>query len=95
MNAKKKFNFLPIRLVKNIVRNECEITGKICYSKREAGEIKNQRERHLNGDNLGRNKTLPRRSYYCKYCGCFHLTHVPFFRKNETRRRIRFYDSDC
>lgn len=91
MNTRKMIGFA---FIENAKKCECEVTGKICYSKREAGEIINRLRRHINGDNLGRNKTLPRRSYYCVYCGCFHLTHIPFLKKSDIRRKLRFYESD-
>lgn len=52
----------------------CEVTGKKCYSKRDAGDtirfFKNNRVRWNN-----RGKNIPMRSYYCKYCSNYHLTH--------------------
>lgn len=45
----------------------CESTGKVCYSKREAG-IARARCRHSKRDRV------PRRIYFCKECGWYHLT---------------------
>ncbi|MBP5591466.1 hypothetical protein J6Y50_06410 [bacterium] len=47
----------------------CEIEGKICYTEREANEaLKNARHHGI------RAKKTPKRKYFCKECGCFHLT---------------------
>ena len=47
----------------------CESEGKICYTKREAGNTLNGARHHGN-----RAKKIPQRKYFCKECGCFHLT---------------------
>lgn len=52
----------------------CRGSGKVCYSGREAGEIINFGKRHHRSDHLGRAKDYPRRKYYCKDCGYYHLT---------------------
>lgn len=59
----------------------CEVSGKRCYNEREAGRILNSMKHHRKSDHLGRNKELPRRKYYCKDCGCFHLTKKPLYDK--------------
>lgn len=51
----------------------CDITGKRCFSKREAGEMIRMFKRNRKWKNRG--KTIPERSYYCSYCGTFHVTH--------------------
>ena len=52
----------------------CRGSGKVCYSGREAGETINFGKRHHRSDHLGRAKDYPRRKYYCKDCGYYHLT---------------------
>ena len=47
----------------------CESEGKICYTEREAGNAINSAKHHGN-----RAKKIPHRKYFCKECGCFHLT---------------------
>ena len=47
----------------------CESTGKICYSKKEAGIALNVARHHGN-----RAKKIPKRMYLCKECGHYHLT---------------------
>ena len=47
----------------------CESEGKICYTEREAGNTLNGARHHGN-----RAKKIPKRKYFCKECGCFHLT---------------------
>lgn len=60
----------------------CMETGKRCYSEREAGHILNSCRHHLKNDSLGRRKDIPRRKYWCSYCGHFHLTHLPYIEKD-------------
>lgn len=45
----------------------CFATGKVCYSKREAG-VTLARCRH------SKRNRVPRRIYFCKECGWYHLT---------------------
>lgn len=52
----------------------CESTGKICYTKREAGNAINGAKSHCN-----RSKKIPKRKYYCEECGCYHLTHYSHY----------------
>ena len=47
----------------------CESEGKICYTEREANEALNSFRHHRI-----RAKKTPKRKYFCKKCGCFHLT---------------------
>ena len=49
-------------------------SGKVCYSGRAAGEIKKKKKRHHRSDHCGRSKEFPRRKYFCKDCGYYHLT---------------------
>lgn len=60
----------------------CESCGKICYSEREANCIINDAKRGINIRRNGvrmklrcRSKIIPRRKYYCRACGYWHLTH--------------------
>ncbi len=60
----------------------CEVTGKYCFSRKEAGEkISYYKNNHLKWRERGEN--IPKRSYYCKYCGAYHLTHHKSFRKGD------------
>lgn len=47
--------------------NLCDVTGKICYSQKDAGSI-------INGARHNR-KNKPKRMYLCKHCNSYHLTH--------------------
>lgn len=60
----------------------CPVSGKRCYSEREAGSIVNSCHRHRSSDHLGRNKDLPRRKYFCSDCGSYHLTHLAKYDKD-------------
>ena len=52
----------------------CKYTGKKCYSQREAGEtIRMFKNNRLKWNNRGEN--IPLRSYFCRYCHTYHLTH--------------------
>lgn len=71
----------------------CSVSGKRCYSEREAGRIVNSCHRHRSNDHLGRNKNLPRRKYFCTDCGTWHLTHLAKYDKDSygAAREARFY----
>ncbi len=64
---------------------QCTYTGKICYTQREAGMVINDCKRHrIFGRHsvkvgYGNSKSIPRRKYYCKYCGYYHVTHLPLY----------------
>lgn len=60
----------------------CPVSGKRCYSEREAGRIVNSCHRHRSNDHLDRNKDLPRRKYFCPDCGTWHLTHLAIYDKD-------------
>ena len=52
----------------------CQRTGKSCFSKREANEtIAYFKTSHFKWNHRGKN--IPQRSYYCEYCGTYHITH--------------------
>ncbi len=53
----------------------CKVTGKRCFSEREAGEHINYfKNTHFKWSHRGKN--IPCRKYYCKECGYYHLTHL-------------------
>lgn len=61
----------------------CEFYLKKCYTKREAQEVINKARNPENYFNKGQKKRrsnkihrnkIPRRIYYCKYCGYWHTT---------------------
>jgi len=72
----------------NTGHNTCEVTGKVCYSQRKAGEIINSLKKHRKSDHLGRNKNMPKRSYVCKGCGSYHLTHETFIKNKKQRHEL-------
>ena len=45
----------------------CSKTGKRCYSEREAADTIRIAKKH-------HGKYSPKRKYFCKYCGFWHLT---------------------
>lgn len=47
----------------------CSFCGKICYTQREAGYLLNTRSSHSK-----HREKVPRRKYFCKQCGYYHLT---------------------
>ena len=64
----------------------CSTAGKICYTEREAGSVINGCKKHIHvGSHQwvksahGNSKLIPRRKYYCKECGFFHLTHMALY----------------
>ena len=67
----------------------CIFTGKICYTEREAGIVINGCKRHVylgqgrsgkSSHGTGSTKAIPRRKYYCKDCGYYHVTHIKNYR---------------
>ena len=50
----------------------CTETGKVCYSRRKAGEMLHylRSRRH----SAKRNKIVPVRYYFCPFCRTWHLT---------------------
>lgn len=61
--------------------------GKRCYTQAEAGNV----IRKLKGyRRVSNRKTIPTRSYYCRECGMYHLTHYRKSRSNKgSRERIK------
>lgn len=64
----------------------CGFAGKICYTEREAGLVINGCKKHVHMGNHhwaksahGNSKSIPRRKYYCKECGYYHLTHMALY----------------
>ena len=64
----------------------CGSTGKICYTMREAGLVINGCKKHVYVGNRhwaksahGNSKSIPRRKYYCKACGFYHVTHLALY----------------
>lgn len=65
----------------------CVFTNKICYTEREAGHIINGCKKHIYIGNshwakqggYTNSKNIPRRKYYCKDCGFYHVTHLALY----------------
>ena len=66
----------------------CIFTGKICYTEREAGHVINSCKKHVylghgrcgkSSHGTGSSKAIPRRKYYCKDCGYYHVTHKALY----------------
>ena len=62
----------------------CNVTGKVCYSQKEAGNVIRRLKRHRIGIT---NKKIPMRTYYCKYCGTYHLTHFKQRKRHYAEKR--------
>lgn len=67
----------------------CSETGKICYTEREAGLVMNKARKHfyaghmqMHKEHFANSKDIPRRKYYCKACGFYHVTHKPKYDAN-------------
>lgn len=65
---------------------KCEETGKVCYTEREAGEAISNFKRHIHAGSHhwikadhSNSKNIPRRKYYCKDCGYYHVTHKALY----------------
>lgn len=66
----------------------CGAAGKICYTEREAGLVINGCKkyvymggRHWAKSSHGNSKSIPRRKYYCKDCGFYHVTYLALYDK--------------
>ena len=66
----------------------CFFAGKICYTAREAGIVINNCKKHVylgkgrygkNAHGNGYSKAIPRRKYFCKECGFYHVTHLALY----------------
>ncbi len=62
-------------------------SGKIMYSKKEAGTIVNLCTR---GHQHSKAKTVPCRFYSCPICGTYHTTHLPIwkYKKEQYKNNI-------
>ena len=61
----------------------CGESGKVCYSKREAGSVVNafKSRKHFRHCKKGRKgDNVPQRIYFCKYCGTYHVTHIKYIK---------------
>ena len=67
-------------------RRFCEMTGKACFTKREASEtIAYFKSNRLKWNHRGKN--IPQRSYYCEKCGTYHLTHLKELKEWKRKNR--------
>ena len=63
-------------------KGTCKSTGKVCYTKREAGLVVNGTKKHVTASHLYKGTARPKRSYFCSECGFYHTTHL----RNTTER---------
>lgn len=78
----------------------CMETGKICYTEREAGIVINKARKHFyeghmktHKEQYSKSKEIPRRKYWCKACGFYHVTHMSRYLGDEriSYREEEFY----
>lgn len=53
----------------------CPVTHKRCYGQKDANNV------IAHARNAKNKKQTPQRSYYCRHCGSYHLTHFRRFKK--------------
>jgi hypothetical protein len=75
-----KFSSYPGVDKPNDSRAICSTTGKVCFSQRDA---KNIVEKYKS---IEKNKK-PRRFYFCKDCGSYHLTHMLYWDTDEKSKK--------
>ena len=82
----------------NTTQRRCQDTGKICYTEREAGIVINGCKKHIYAGNrhwakaqYGNSKDIPRRKYFCKDCGYFHVSHFSMYNTPNNSREEAFY----
>lgn len=63
----------------------CEKTGKRCYSKKDANNAMHAAKNHSH------KKRIPLRSYYCSYCGTYHLTHFSSYLQKKEKSTKNWY----
>ena len=70
----------------------CESEGKICYTKREAGNAINEAKKHHYSGESNSAKKIPVRKYFCKKCGFYHLTSqaVSHNQSNRLKQKYRY-----
>lgn len=66
-------------------RSVCPETGKLCFTREDAGSVLNYTKRNRFG------KSIPKRCYFCEACGMWHLTSMPFVGNHRRKKRIRRY----
>ena len=59
----------------------CKVTGKVSYSRVEAGQIVNGCRKHNTASHIYRGSSIPKRIYKCEYCGRYHTTHYKYERE--------------
>lgn len=64
----------------------CSVTGKRMYSRKEANNLKNSATKRPNAK-----RKIPMRSYYCSYCGTYHLTHYKTYMKKDEKSTKQWY----
>lgn len=76
-----------------VFKNICAVSGKICLSEREAGEVINNAKRHHDHRSYSNSTSIPRRKYFCKDCGAYHVTHFNKTKNMRTREILerKFY----
>lgn len=82
----------------------CESEKKICYSEKEAGRTLNEAKKHHYSSESNPAKKIPKRKYFCKKCGFYHLTSQAVshkkdghqekyrYKKEKLRKRENKYD---
>ena len=68
----------------------CESEGKICYTKREAGNAINRAKQHYHSDESNASKDIPKRKYYCEKCGHYHLTSQAVYRNQNDKLQKKY-----
>lgn len=64
--------------------------GKVCYTEREAGNVINSAKKGRRGYRHGGpvnvrsgRKEIPKRKYFCRDCGMWHVTHFSYYKGKE------------
>lgn len=86
-----------------MIDKKCDFEGKRCYTLKDANTLVNAaRRRHWDNEA----KHIPKRAYFCKRCGYYHLTKslvkhngnkkrkTVSFRNTNERRRIERMEED-
>lgn len=66
----------------------CPFCGKLCLSEREANRLINAAKRGYRRRDSGKmtkhvSKQIPKRKYWCSYCHSYHLSHLPYYKKDK------------
>ena len=68
----------------------CQRSGKVMLTQREAGVQLNSMKKHRTSSHICRGTDKPKRSYYCEYCGMYHVTHLAQAKSTTMKKSVPY-----